>query len=103
MESYAKSKKSTSVADLRANLSSHLSAVKAGEEVLITERGQPIARIVPVGGEGAESARRADLVRIGLVREPAAHFTDEFFRLPRPCDPEGEAVRAILEERADGR
>ena len=90
------------MADLRAHLSSHLSAVKAGEEVLITERGRPIAKIVPVTGERAEEARIADLVRAGMVREPTASFTDVFLDHPRPGDPEGEGVRAILEERAEG-
>jgi prevent-host-death family protein len=102
MKLYAMYLASASVADLRANLSSHLGAVKAGGEVLITERGQPIARIVPVEGELAESVRIADLVRSGLVREPTTSFTEEFLQRPRPCDPEGEGVRAILEERAEG-
>ena len=34
-----------SVTDLRANLSDYLSRVREGHEVLITERGVPVARL----------------------------------------------------------
>jgi prevent-host-death family protein len=40
---------SAGVAQLKARLSEYLSRVKAGEEVLVTDRGRPIARLVPVG------------------------------------------------------
>lgn len=35
------------VRELRANLSRWLERVKEGEEIVVTERGKPIARIVP--------------------------------------------------------
>ena len=36
------------VAKLKATLSEFLAKVKAGEEVIVTERGKPIAKIVPL-------------------------------------------------------
>ncbi|WP_280234256.1 type II toxin-antitoxin system Phd/YefM family antitoxin [Nocardia cyriacigeorgica] len=36
------------VRDLRDHLSRHLSAVRAGRTVTVTDHGRPIARIVPV-------------------------------------------------------
>lgn len=39
------------VRDLRDHLSRYLERVKAGEELTVTDRGRPIARLVPVGGE----------------------------------------------------
>ena len=39
--------KTTTVTKLKASLSEYLRQVKAGEEVLVTERGRPIARIAP--------------------------------------------------------
>ncbi|MFQ5520338.1 MAG: type II toxin-antitoxin system Phd/YefM family antitoxin, partial [Candidatus Methylomirabilia bacterium] len=39
--------KLANVAKLKATLSEYLARVKAGEEVIVTERGKPIARIVP--------------------------------------------------------
>ncbi len=40
--------KHAAVAKLKATLSEYLARVKAGEEVIVTERGKPIARIVPL-------------------------------------------------------
>ena len=42
---------SAGVADLKARLSEYLARVKSGEEVLVTDRGRPVARLVPVGAE----------------------------------------------------
>ena len=38
------------IRELRADLSRWLKRVRDGEEVLVTERGNPVARIVPVTG-----------------------------------------------------
>ncbi len=38
------------VRELRDHLSRYLELVKAGEELTVTDRGRPIARLVPVGG-----------------------------------------------------
>ena len=47
--------KTTTVSQLKMSLSAYLRQVKTGEEVLITEHGRPIARLLhqfPVGGQG---------------------------------------------------
>jgi prevent-host-death family protein len=41
--------KTAAVSELKASLSRYLDHVKAGEEVIVTERGRPIARVVPFG------------------------------------------------------
>jgi prevent-host-death family protein len=38
------------VRDLRDHLSRHLERVRAGEELIVTDRGRPIARLVPIDG-----------------------------------------------------
>jgi antitoxin (DNA-binding transcriptional repressor) of toxin-antitoxin stability system len=43
--------KSVGTADLKANLSAHLRAVRGGEAVTVLDRKTPIARIVPYDGE----------------------------------------------------
>ena len=55
------------VRDLRDHLSRYLERVKAGEELTVTDRGRPIARLVPVGGTNTFDRLIAD----GLV-VPAA-------------------------------
>jgi prevent-host-death family protein len=37
------------VRELRDSLSRHLAAVRGGKTVTVTDHGQPIARIVPIG------------------------------------------------------
>jgi len=41
------------IRDLRDRLSRHLAAVREGGTVTVTDHGQPIARIVPVGAPTA--------------------------------------------------
>lgn len=37
------------IRDLRDGLSRHLSAVREGQTITVTDHGRPVARIVPVG------------------------------------------------------
>lgn len=94
--------KTAAVAELKAQLSRYISRVKAGEEVLVTERGTPVARLVPVGNAGADDQLR-DLERQGLVRLGSGVLPKGFWRLPRARDPKAAVRRAIIEEREDGR
>ncbi len=59
---------SVGVRDLKNGLSAHLDRVKAGEEIVVTEHGRPIARLSPVG---ADVDRMTALVDAGIVRAPA--------------------------------
>jgi len=40
--------KRVKIAELKDHLSKHLRAVEAGDEVVVTDRQRPIARIIPV-------------------------------------------------------
>jgi prevent-host-death family protein len=91
-----------SVAELKARLSEYLARARAGEEVVITDRGRPVARLAPLAGVPALEGREAELLRAGLVREPSAGLGASFFEAPRPCDPEGRSLEVVLEERAEG-
>jgi prevent-host-death family protein len=96
--------KSATVSKLKATLSEYLAKVKAGEEVMITERGKPIAKIVPLPKNGSSiSPHLQELARAGLVRLGSGKLPPAFWKLPRPKDPKGEVLRALLEERAEGR
>lgn len=96
--------KSATVSRLKATLSEHLARVKAGEEVIVTERGKPIARIVPLARDAsAVSPQLLDLARAGLVRIGSGRLPNGFWKMPRPADRRGAALKALLEERAEGR
>jgi len=40
------------IRELKQNASAVIRRVKAGDTVEVTERGQPVARIIPISGEG---------------------------------------------------
>ena len=40
--------KSVNITELKNRLSAYLNDVKAGEEILVRDRNQPVARIVPL-------------------------------------------------------
>lgn len=97
-------KTTAGVADLKANLSRYLDRIRRGGEVIVTDRGEPVARLVPLEGKVGRGSRIERLVREGLLipgtgRFPAALLT------PPPGDAElGDSVlAALLEERREGR
>jgi prevent-host-death family protein len=92
-----------SIGRLKARLSEYLGRVRAGEEVVITDRGRPVARLAPLAGEPAAETRVETLVRAGLVRRPTRALDASYAELPRPADPEGRSLESVLEERAEGR
>lgn len=99
---------SAGVADLKARLSEYLARVKSGEEVLVTDRGRPVARLVPVSAETvvsdeAETAWLRTMEKEGLVRLGSGRLSEGFFDKERPEDPEGSLVEAVLEERERAR
>jgi prevent-host-death family protein len=86
------------VAELKARLSEYLRRVRRGDEVVITERGIPIARLSPLrAGEGMDA-----LVSAGLVRPPTKSLPPDFWARPRVKDEAGRLLEILLEERAEG-
>jgi prevent-host-death family protein len=94
--------KRAAVAELKARLSRYLSRVKAGEEILVTERNVPIARLVPVAGTLAGLEGLGDLERQGLIRLGRGTLPESFWKLPRGRDPRARVRRAVAEERDRG-
>ena len=96
--------KRTAVSTLKATLSACLAKVKAGDEVLVMERGKPIAKLVPLAKDSDGTfAQLHDLARAGLVRVGRGTLPAGFWKRPRPKDRKGRALQALLAERAEGR
>ncbi len=93
----------TSVSDLKAHLSAWLEAVQRGEEVVVTDRGRPVATLTPIRGLEGEDERTVRLIAAGVLRPVREALPPEFWDLPRPRVPGNAAVEAILAERAEGR
>ena len=56
------------IRELRDGLSRHLAAVQEGDEIVVTDHGKPIARILPYGEESPLDR----LIRLGVARPPRA-------------------------------
>jgi prevent-host-death family protein len=62
---------SAGIKDVKNNLSRFLARVKAGEVILITERGRPVARLVKEdNGDKSVRAALGPLVQRGLITLP---------------------------------
>ena len=92
------------VARLKASLSAYLARVKAGDEIVVTERGRPIARLVPMGpAKTASDGHLAALESAGIARRGRGGLASVLDGLPRPDDPDGLLLDALLAEREAGR
>lgn len=69
--------KNASIAEAKAQLSSLIAQVRNGEEVVLTDRGRPVARLVPIDPDLDQAT--LTMVKLGLVRLPLAPH-----RLPKP-------------------
>lgn len=100
---------SVSVAELHESLDRYLEQVKGGDEVVVTQDGNAVARLVPVAQpttlERGSPRRRSyeELVAAGILRPPKRRLPPEFWTEPRVPDPEGNVLRNLLEEREHGR
>ncbi len=90
---------SVTVTDLKATLSARLRQVRAGEELLVLDRGKPIARLVPVREADAELA---ELERAGLVHVGTGKIDASFWETRGPADPNGMLAAALKADRDEG-
>ena len=94
--------KTTTVSKLKASLSEYLRSVKAGEEVLVTERGRPIAKLTPAANSDMLPDQLSEMEKQGLIKIGSGKLPKGFWALPRPKDPKGLVVKAVLREREEG-
>ena len=95
--------KTAAVSELKARLSKYLIRVKTGEEVLITDRGNPVARLMPISRGVTGRETMLSMEKRGLIRLGSGNLPKKFWSLPRAEDAKGLVLRALLEEREGGR
>jgi prevent-host-death family protein len=94
--------KTAAIAKLKATLSKYIDYVKSGEEIMITDRGKPVARIIPIIGGISGEARRMSLIRRGIIRPGKGSVSrDLLLSLPVVNIPQVDIDRIIREERED--
>lgn len=96
--------KTATITQAKNGLSALLDRVRAGETVLITDRGRPVARLEPATSTESGNGRllrleRAGTLRPGTAAPPVATIRR---RAPRPSGG-ASAVAALLDERRDSR
>ena len=72
------------VSELKARLSEYLNKVKAGAEVLITDRGKPVARLVPLHRTKNVRESLTRMQKQGLIRLGSGRLPEDFWTMPRP-------------------
>jgi len=96
--------KSATISEAKNGLSALLDQVKAGESILITDRGIPVARIEPVVGGDDPSGRTQRLQRAGILRVGTGKPPLDLILQPGPKLSDGASVvEALIEERRTGR
>ena len=97
--------KKAGIAALKNNLSRYIDQVKGGESILVMDRDQPVAQIVPLTsvtrGLGSHEDRLLRLERKGLIRRAAAG-NRKWLVKRRPVKIKGSVLQDLLDERRSG-
>ncbi|MDO9558190.1 MAG: type II toxin-antitoxin system prevent-host-death family antitoxin [Syntrophales bacterium] len=96
--------KTAAVSQLKTFLSGYLANVKAGEEIIVTDRGTPIARLVPINrDETSIPDRLLRLEKAGLIKIGTGRLPEDFWQRPKPKDDEDAVLKALQQEREEAR
>src|SRR5262245_14934379 len=96
--------KKASITEAKNNLSALVDRVKAGATILIVDRGRPVARLEPVGGDVDDDQRLARRVGDGIVRPARGSASKAVLSEPPPAAKKrASIVAALLEDRREGR
>ncbi|MCJ7709425.1 MAG: type II toxin-antitoxin system prevent-host-death family antitoxin [Chloroflexi bacterium] len=93
------------ITQIKNGLSAIIDRVRAGESIVVTDRGVPVAVIEPMTAHVDVDDRLARLERAGIIKRGTAPPPLDLLRKPGPT-PHGNgniAVDYLLEERREGR
>src|SRR3984893_18496939 len=97
--------KKAKIAELKNQLSRYLDHVRSGESVLVLDRDQPIAQIIPLArpaaGSRGHDGRLARLERQGPIRRGAGG-RPEWLGKRKPPRLRGGVLKDLLAERGAG-
>ena len=91
------------IAALKARLSLYLERVKSGDEIVITDRGHPVAKLVPLRPRERGGSRRERLARAGLLQTGSGRVRGSLLKPPKGGRAGGGVLKALLDERENGR
>ncbi len=86
------------IREAKINLSKYLKFVKNGNEVILTDRGRPVGKIVPVEKDELSLTERIKrLEDIGVLERKK-----ENYQIPAPLPVDGSIVQQMLQEDRNG-
>ena len=91
--------RSVGARELKTRLGAYIEQVRRGATLIVTERGEPVAELRPIGRKRDDEASRLEALRARglLTRQSRAHLAP--FRPIRIAGP--GLARAVVEDRAD--
>jgi len=94
--------RTVNISDLKAQLSAHIQFVRDGEEVLVCDRNQPVARIVPCRLEG-HSDRERRLIARGILTLPLNKRSTSIAWPEPPGDISDDVMEQVWREERENR
>ena len=91
-----------SVSELKAQLSEHLRHVRQGEVLIITDRGRPVARIVPIDPADRWEDDLKAVLEAGQLRPGSGQLPEDLWTADLPADPGATVRQALRAEREEG-
>lgn len=98
--------KIVNIAEAKNDFSNYVNYVRRGGRVRIMNRGTPVADLVPIEvtkDKSEDDAQLADMERRGIIRRGKGGPIPKELLEPGPPDPDGLVLKALLEERRNGR
>jgi len=84
--------------ELKVRLGTYLRRVRKGHRLIVTDRGQPVAELRPIGGASGVDSLLAELEALGVLTRPTRKRLAPF----RPLEGRGRPLSdAVSEDRDD--
>ena len=99
---YNRGMRTVKISDLKARLSAHLQFVREGQEVVVCDRHQPVARIVPIRPEDFSEHEKRLVARGILTPRRKGRNRSQAWPVP-PGNVSDEVMEQVWREEREGR
>ena len=89
--------KNVSITNLKSSLSNYITQVKNGEDIIVTDRGSPVAKLIPF--KEWHHSNRKTLAKKGIINIGKGKLSNIFFKPSPISDLTNSTLKALLEER----
>jgi prevent-host-death family protein len=99
---YNRRMRTVNISDLKARLSAHIQFVREGQEVLVCDRNQPVARIVPIRSEDLTEQEKRLIAR-GILTPPRKPRSRSRSWPKPPGNVSADVMEQVWREEREGR